>query len=303
MAMMPTVVLVGDAPAMTEARELLAPLPMTIVRKAESAPEDTDIAIVAMSRADQIGDAVRCARIHGLARRIVVFSAAGSTEHLVTAAAAGADGWMRPGVPAETYARTLEGVHRGESGFSRLDAMRLIDAVRSAPGPASAAGGDVTLTPREHEIQQSLRAGSTTRDIARRLSISEGTVRWHAARAQRKQRAGRLQSTGVPVPAQTSGSHDRRPAPAPSRSAAAEARTPITPIHQTAQGLSVLGRAELRVAILVAEGLSNPEIATRLFISRHTVESHLKQIFVKLGVRSRVELTRRVLASSVRIID
>jgi DNA-binding CsgD family transcriptional regulator len=42
--------------------------------------------------------------------------------------------------------------------------------------------------------------------------------------------------------------------------------------------------------LLVAEGLSNPQIADRLFISRHTVEAHLKHVFLKLHIGSRVEL-------------
>lgn len=51
-----------------------------------------------------------------------------------------------------------------------------------------------------------------------------------------------------------------------------------------------LTRAELRVVHLVVEGHSNPEIAARLSISRHTVESHLKNVFAKLGVTSRTQL-------------
>jgi CRP-like cAMP-binding protein len=48
--------------------------------------------------------------------------------------------------------------------------------------------------------------------------------------------------------------------------------------------------AEQQVARLVAEGLTNGAVAERLFLSRHTVESHLKHIFTKLGIRSRVAL-------------
>jgi DNA-binding CsgD family transcriptional regulator len=48
--------------------------------------------------------------------------------------------------------------------------------------------------------------------------------------------------------------------------------------------------AERRVARLVAEGLANREVAERLFLSRYTVETHLKHVFVKLGVSSRGEL-------------
>jgi DNA-binding CsgD family transcriptional regulator len=53
-----------------------------------------------------------------------------------------------------------------------------------------------------------------------------------------------------------------------------------------------LTSAERVVSLLVAEGLSNPQIADRLFISRHTVEAHLKHVFLKLDIGSRVELAR-----------
>jgi DNA-binding CsgD family transcriptional regulator len=61
-------------------------------------------------------------------------------------------------------------------------------------------------------------------------------------------------------------------------------------------GWQSLTEAEHRVAELVSEGLTNPQAAKRLFLSRHTVDFHLRQIFRKLDVASRVELTRVVLA-------
>jgi DNA-binding CsgD family transcriptional regulator len=44
------------------------------------------------------------------------------------------------------------------------------------------------------------------------------------------------------------------------------------------------------MAHLVAGGLANREVAERLYLSRYTVETHLKHVFTKLGVSSRAEL-------------
>jgi DNA-binding CsgD family transcriptional regulator len=51
-------------------------------------------------------------------------------------------------------------------------------------------------------------------------------------------------------------------------------------------------KSELAVAQLAAGGFTNREIGERLFISPHTVNTHLRQVFAKLEVKSRVDLTR-----------
>jgi DNA-binding CsgD family transcriptional regulator len=57
-----------------------------------------------------------------------------------------------------------------------------------------------------------------------------------------------------------------------------------------ALGWEALTRTELRVTELVRQGLTNPEIAARLYISRRTVDTHLAHVFAKLLISSRVEL-------------
>jgi DNA-binding CsgD family transcriptional regulator len=59
-----------------------------------------------------------------------------------------------------------------------------------------------------------------------------------------------------------------------------------------ATGWEALTSAEAAIAQLASEGKTNREIAETLFISPHTVNSHLRHIFDKLGVNSRVSLTR-----------
>jgi DNA-binding CsgD family transcriptional regulator len=63
------------------------------------------------------------------------------------------------------------------------------------------------------------------------------------------------------------------------------------PRRRTSTGGELTDR-EGEVARLVAEGLSNREIAERLYLSTNTVETHLRHIFQKSGVRSRTELVR-----------
>ncbi|MEU1621651.1 AAA family ATPase [Streptomyces sp. NPDC005722] len=69
-----------------------------------------------------------------------------------------------------------------------------------------------------------------------------------------------------------------------------------TPRRATAvSGWESLTESELKVVPLVAEGLTNRAVADRLYVSVHTVNTHLKHVFTKLGINTRVELTRWVM--------
>jgi DNA-binding CsgD family transcriptional regulator len=69
-------------------------------------------------------------------------------------------------------------------------------------------------------------------------------------------------------------------------------RRRISTAEPETQGWTALTNAELAVARLVADGLTNREAADRLFVSPHTENSHLRHVFTKLGINSRVELVR-----------
>jgi DNA-binding CsgD family transcriptional regulator len=74
------------------------------------------------------------------------------------------------------------------------------------------------------------------------------------------------------------------------RAAVSYARRSRGPRQRPGHGWHSLTPTEREVARLVAEGLSNPDIASRLFISRATVKTHLAHVFTKLDVINRAQL-------------
>jgi non-specific serine/threonine protein kinase len=66
---------------------------------------------------------------------------------------------------------------------------------------------------------------------------------------------------------------------------------PAAPAPDAPAATSALTKREREIAELVASGLSNREIAARLFISKRTVDAHVEHIFAKLEISSRVQLT------------
>jgi DNA-binding NarL/FixJ family response regulator len=63
-------------------------------------------------------------------------------------------------------------------------------------------------------------------------------------------------------------------------------------------GTGLLGKRQAQVAHLVAEGLTNKQIGTRLFISERTVDSHVRNILNKLGFDSRAQIAGWIASSN-----
>jgi DNA-binding CsgD family transcriptional regulator len=69
-------------------------------------------------------------------------------------------------------------------------------------------------------------------------------------------------------------------------------RRRVATAEKPSTGWAAMTKSELAVAQLAADGLTNREIADRLYVSPHTVNTHMRQVFAKLEVNSRVDLTR-----------
>ncbi|MBF6435942.1 response regulator [Nocardia cyriacigeorgica] len=76
------------------------------------------------------------------------------------------------------------------------------------------------------------------------------------------------------------------------------AAAPSAPVHREPDGLADLTERELEVLACLGDGLSNAQIAGRLFIGETTVKTHVSRVLTKLGVRSRVQAA--ILARELR---
>jgi two-component system, NarL family, response regulator DesR len=103
--------------------------------------------------------------------RIIVCTTFGRPGYLARAMAAGASGFVVKDSPPEQLVDAVRRVHSG---------LRVVDPALAAE---SLATGASPLTAREHEVLRAASDGGTVADVARRLRLSEGTVRNHLSAA------------------------------------------------------------------------------------------------------------------------
>jgi DNA-binding NarL/FixJ family response regulator len=119
---------------------------------------------------------------------VVVLTASGTEENLLGAIRAGAAGYLLKSEPPERIVEFLRGVAQGEAALSGSIARRLLETVRDTGGRETGVPDAIAavLSAREVEILLLLDDHLDTNDIAKRLFISEHTVRSHVKSLLRK---------------------------------------------------------------------------------------------------------------------
>jgi DNA-binding NarL/FixJ family response regulator len=133
-------------------------------------------------------DALPQLRAAAPAAEVVVLTASGTEENLLGAIRGGAAGYLLKSEPPERIVEFLRGVARGEAALSGSVARRLLETVRETGGRETGIPDSIAaaLTAREVEILLLLDDRLETDEIAKRLFISEHTVRSHVKSILRK---------------------------------------------------------------------------------------------------------------------
>jgi DNA-binding NarL/FixJ family response regulator len=305
----------SDADKMAEIRQALPSERFRILGSIENAGTASsfselpvDVAILIAPDTETLPATIRLLLTSGVADKVVALSPDDEIigDAVIDVLAAGADGWLNIELSPEALLRSIGAILRGEPALSRRHVTQLINHLREpVEREFTLLGGRrVTLTPREHEILQALVTDCSTKVIAKRMTLSEATVRWYTAKLLRKLDVSSRDDLSALLAAPYSLGRDAKPnVPTvsdpllPARRLVANpvaADSRFLPGNGVASTWGSLVESERRVVRLVASGMTNREVAETLVLSKHTVDSHLKRAFAKLGVRSRVELTRAV---------
>jgi DNA-binding NarL/FixJ family response regulator len=159
----------------------------TGVRRAEELGPDLILLDLSMPGMNGL-EALPQLRAAAPAAEVVVLTASGTEENLLGAIRGGAAGYLLKSEPPERIIEFLRGVARGEAALSGSIARRLLETVRETGGRETGVPDSIAaeLTAREVEVLLLLDDRLETDEIAKRLFISEHTVRSHVKSILRK---------------------------------------------------------------------------------------------------------------------
>jgi DNA-binding NarL/FixJ family response regulator len=131
-----------------------------------------------MPRCDGV-EATRRVRTEYPGTEVVVLTTYSDDDSVLGALRAGARGFLTKDADAESIGRALHAAAAGQSILDGEVQRRLIESTTPAPATPEVATAPDGLTPREVEVLRLIAAGLSNVEIARRLTVSEATVKTH----------------------------------------------------------------------------------------------------------------------------
>ena len=176
---------------------------------------------------------------------------------------------------------------------AEIEAIRLLSELRDGTGVALCLDALAWTSASQSDFERSARLQGAALTAWESVPRERpGPVRPYAARCeQMTQTAMGIDRSGAVT------EEGRRLEPTAAVSFAMREVGPVAPKRRTARAGSCLTERELQVAELVAKGMTDREIASKLVISHRTAESHVQHILTKLGFRSRAQIAAWVASS------
>jgi DNA-binding NarL/FixJ family response regulator len=126
-------------------------------------------------------EAAAALRERAPACRVLMLTTFDDERYVVEALRSGASGYLLKDLPAADLAQAIRMAHAGVHQFDPAATGRLMSALGRERTPPEPSEVDTPLTVREVEVLRLIAAGATNREIARRLLVSEGTVKNHVS--------------------------------------------------------------------------------------------------------------------------
>jgi DNA-binding NarL/FixJ family response regulator len=111
--------------------------------------------------------------------KIVILTVSDEDENLFQAIKFGAEGYLLKSLQSQAFFDLIDGIARGEAPISPELATKILDEFSRRLKDDARTGHTEDLTEREKQVLELVAEGSTNRDIASRLNVTENTVKYH----------------------------------------------------------------------------------------------------------------------------